>query len=371
MKYYIIAGEASGDLHGSNLMKSIYSLDKEAHIRFWGGDKMQAIAKEKQSEYKAVIHYKDMAIMGFTKVISQIIQLKKRLKFCESDILNFQPDKIILIDYPGFNLRIAKFAHNHDFEVSYYIAPKVWASREYRIKLLKKYVNKLIVVFPFEIEYFKSKDVNVFYCGNPLIDEVKERYNGDNSKSIALLAGSRKSEQNSMLATYMEFADKLHNIDEYKDYNFIIAAGSNDDSDVYSQYLKGREGYVKVVYNQTHKTISESIVAVVNSGTASLETALIGCPQVVCYNLSNLNYTIGKHIIKVNYISLGNLIMNKPIYKELIQHYFTANNLCNEVIRLIEDKEYRERIMQDYKQLKEILGAKHIVSDEVSKHIIA
>ena len=368
MRYYIIAGEASGDLHGSNLMRGLYAEDPEADIRFWGGGLMDAVYKEHQQGTGLVKDYKDGAVIGFTQILLHVRAFAKRFTDCTTDILRWKPDVVILIDYPGFNFRVAEFAHKAGFKVFYYIAPKVWASRESRVKKLKAFVDKLFIVFPFEIPYFTEKGVDFIYKGNPLIDAI------DNSEAfketreeflaktglpdrpmIALLAGSRNGEISSMMPTFMEFADKLHSLPEYSEYRFIVAAAPARSESDYTKYIGGRE-YVSVVFGQSYAVMRHAKAAVVNSGTASLECALIGTPQVVAYKGSDLNFMIAKSIIKIQYISLGNLILDRICFRELLQYYFTPENVLNEVRRMIEDEEYRSTMLSGYQEIRDALG---------------
>ena len=368
MRYYIIAGEASGDLHGSNLMRGLYTEDSEADIRFWGGGLMDAVYKEHQQGTGLVKDYKDGAVIGFTQILLHARAFAKRFTDCTTDILRWKPDVVILIDYPGFNFRVAEFAHKAGFKVFYYIAPKVWASRESRVKKLKAFVDKLFIVFPFEIPYFTEKGVDFIYKGNPLIDAI------DNSEAfketreeflaktglpdrpmIALLAGSRNGEISSMMPTFMEFADRLHSIPEYSEYSFVVAAAPARSESDYTKYIRGRE-YVSVVFGQSYAVMRHAKAAVVNSGTASLECALIGTPQVVAYKGSDLNFQIAKSIIKIQYISLGNLILDRICFRELLQYYFTPENVLNEVRRMIEDEEYRSTMLSGYQEIRDALG---------------
>ena len=394
MKYYIIAGEASGDLHGSNLMKGLYAEDSEATIRFWGGDLMNEVYKSCEKFHSdpdcgaaetgrmsggLVRHYKEGAIMGFWEVFKKAGQLLRNVGDCKKDILAWKPDAVILIDYPGFNFKIAEFAHKHGFKVFYYIAPKVWASREGRIKKLKKYVDKLFIVFPFEIPYFKSKGIDFIYKGNPLIDAIDNsdaaretrtqflRKNSLHDKPIiAMLAGSRKGEISTMMPVLTEFAGKMHKLPQYKDYQFIIAGAPARNMSDYSPALeKFRQEYgpdtpqIKVIFGQTQSIIRNAEAAVVNSGTASLETVLLGTPQAVGFIMgSSLTYAIAKRIVKVKYISLGNLIINRLAFKEFIQDECNSENIIAEIRSLIEDKEYRAKMISDYAEIREALGGK-------------
>ena len=371
MKYYIIAGEASGDLHGSNLMRGLYQEDPAADIRFWGGDLMNEVYKEHQDGVGLVQDYKDGAIIGFIQVVLKARSYFEKFKRCFADISSWNPDVVILIDYPGFNFRVAEWAHNKGFKVYYYIAPKVWASREGRIKKLKAFVDKLFIVFPFEIPYFTKKGIDFIYKGNPLIDaidnsvalkesreEFLRRNSLPDSPVIALMAGSRTGEISSMMPVFMEFADKMHALPEYADYQFIVAAAPSRSMSDYSKYVSGREAYVKVVFGQSYAVLRHAAAAVVNSGTASLETALIGTPQVVAYQGAAINFVIAKQIIKIRFISLGNLILNRTCFRELLQFYFTPDNVLQEVLRMIEDTEYRENMLAGYQEIRNALGGR-------------
>ena len=359
MKYYIIAGEASGDLHGSNLMRGLYARDPEAEIRFWGGDLMNGVYTEcdpDPGEYEPghtgalargmrygglVHHYKEGAVMGFWEVIRKGGRLLKNVRECKEDILAHRPDAVILIDYPGFNFRIAEFAHRHGLKVFYYIAPKVWASREGRIRRLKAYVDKLFIVFPFEIPYFRAK-----LSRNSLEDKP----------IIAMLAGSRKPEITSMMPVLTEFARRMHSIPEYSGYQFLIAGAPARSIEDYSPWLDPSEDYIKVLFGETQPIIRNAEAAVVNSGTASLETALFNVPQVVGYRVNWLTYIVGKHIIKIHYISLGNLCIDRLAFRELIQDDCNADEILKEVRSLLEDRAYRERMLSDYAEIRHLLG---------------
>lgn len=374
MKYYIIAGEASGDLHGSNLMKGIYAEDPKADIRFWGGDCMSDVWKSHQDiEGRCtglVKHYKEGAVMGFVEVLAKAGRLLKNIKFCKQDILSWNPDVVILIDYPGFNFKIAEFAHKAGFKVFYYIAPKVWASRESRIKKLKKFVDKLFIVFPFEKPYFDSKGVEYIYKGNPLVDavdgsqamnETKEEFLKRNSLPdspfIAMLAGSRKPEIRTMMPVLTEFAAKMHNLPEYSDYQFIIAGAPARSIDDYAQWLNQENSrYIRILFGQTQSVIRHAEAGVINSGTASLETALFATPQVVGYITNPITYWLAKKIVKVKYISLGNLIVDRLAFKELIQQDCNADALIIEIRSLIEDKSYRRHMLDEYSDIRKALG---------------
>lgn len=393
MKYYIISGEASGDLHGSNLLKGIYAEDPEADVRFWGGALMNAVYRENQfadglcvrgDGHGFVRDYKEGAVMGFWEIVKSAGTLLGNLKRCKDDILAFAPDAVILIDYPGFNFKIAEFAHKKGFKVFYYIAPKVWASREGRLKKLKKYVDRLYIVFPFEKEYFDRKGVSYVYKGNPLVDaidnseatnETREEFlqrNGlDDKPIIAMLAGSRTAEIKTMMPVLSEFAARLRTVPQYSDYQFLIAGAPSRTMSDYSQYLDSSDAGVKVLFDQTQNIIRHAEAAVVNSGTASLETVLLGTPQVVGFICaSRITYLIARHIIKVRYISLGNLIVNKMAFRELIQDDCNAEALVSEVRQLIENKAYREKMLADYSEIRSALGGSG-ASAAVAKSMIS
>lgn len=364
MRYYIIAGEASGDLHGSNLMKGILNEDPQADIRFWGGDLMNNV-------YPGLVrHYKEGAVMGFVEVLAKAGRLLRNVKFCKQDILEWNPDVVILIDYPGFNFKIAEFAHKAGYKVFYYIAPKVWASREGRIKKLRKYVDKLFIVFPFEIPYFDSKGIEYIYKGNPLVDAVDnskamkesredflKRCSLPDSPVIAMLAGSRKAEISTMMPVLTEFAAKMHKIPECSEYQFLIAGAPARNIEDYSAWLnEENSSYIKILFGETQSIIRHAEAGVINSGTASLETALFGTPQVVGYITNPITYWVAKKIIKIKYISLGNLIVDRLAFKEFIQHDCNADALVAEIRSLIEDKAYRRHMLDEYAEIRSALG---------------
>ena len=387
MKYYIIAGEASGDLHGSNLMKGIYAEDPDAQIRFWGGDCMQSVWEVMESGTPGgsglVRHYKEGAVMGFVEVLAKIPKLLGNIKSCKQDIIAWNPDVVILIDYPGFNFKIAEFAHKAGLKVFYYIAPKVWASREGRIEKLRKYVDKLFIVFPFEIPYFRSKGIDFIYKGNPLVDAVDNsaalnetrqdffnRCSLADTPYIAMLAGSRKGEISTMMPVLTEFASKLHSLPEYSDYQFIIAGAPARTMSDYTKYLTEENSkYIKVLFGETQAIIRNAEAAVVNSGTASLETVLFNTPQAVGYITNPLTYRLAKMIIKIKYISLGNLIVDKLAFKEFIQDDCNADALIKEIRSLIEDQDYRNAMLQNYAEIREALGGSG-ASSAVAKSMI-
>lgn len=390
MKYYIIAGEASGDLHGSNLMKGLYAQDPKAEIRFWGGDLMESVwaVFQKDQAIKAngsglVRHYKDGAVMGFVEVIAKAGRLLKNVSFCKNDILAWQPDVVILIDYPGFNFKIAEFAHKAGLKVFYYIAPKVWASREGRIKKLKTYVDKLFIVFPFEKPYFDAKGIDYIYKGNPLVDavdgsqamnETQEdffmRSGLENRPIIAMLAGSRKAEIGTMMPVLTEFASKMHSLPQYSNHLFLIAGAPARSISDYEVWLnEENKGYIKVLFGETQSIIRHAQAGVINSGTASLETALFGTPQVVGYITNPITYWLARKIVKIRYISLGNLIVDKLAFKEFIQEECNADSLVKEIRELIENPERRSAMIKDYADIRTALGGSG-ASSAVAKAMI-
>ena len=373
MRYYLIAGEASGDLHGSNLMKGLYAKDPQARMRFWGGGLMKAVWQEHEpadTEGGLVVDYKDGAVMGFWEVLMKARSLTQKIERCKADILAWKPDVVILIDYPGFNFKMAEFAHGKGLKVFYYIAPKVWASREGRIKKLKAYVDKLFIVFPFEEEYFRRKGVPYIYRGNPLIDaidgsdalkETRPEFLAkaglpEDARFVALLAGSRGNELSFMMPRLVEMADRMHALPQYENWHFILAGAPSRTIADYDRYI-GERPWIRVVFNETYAVLRHAEAAVIKSGTASLEGVLIGTPQVVGYGSnSNITYLIGRQIIRVKYISLGNLIIDRCAFRELLQQYCTADSLLTEVRRLIEDEAYRARMKADYAEIRERLG---------------
>ena len=372
MRYYLIAGEASGDLHGSNLLKGLYKEDPQAKTRFWGGALMQAVWQEMDGDPDGglVVDYKDGAVMGFWEVLMKARSLTKKIERCKADILAWKPDVVILIDYPGFNFKMAEFAHGKGIKVFYYIAPKVWASRESRIKKLKAYVDKLFIVFPFEEPYFQKKGVPYIYKGNPLIDaidqsealretraEFLEKTGLPDAKFVALLAGSRGNELGFMMPRLVEMAGRMHALPQYASWHFLFAGAPSRTPEDYEKYIGPDKPYIHVIFDQTYAILRHSEAAVIKSGTASLEGVLIGTPQLVGYGSnSNISYLIARQIIRVKYISLGNLIIDRLAFKELLQDYFTADSALTELRRLIEDLPYRQRMLADYAEIRERLG---------------
>jgi lipid-A-disaccharide synthase len=357
MKYYIIAGEASGDLHGSNLIKELKKLDASANIRCWGGDKMQ------EAGAKLVKHYRELAFMGFAEVLMNLRTIFRNLRFCKEDIRQFKPDALILIDYPGFNLRIAKWAKQQGLKIIYYISPQVWAWKENRVKMMKQCVDKMLVILPFEKDYYKNKwDWKVEYVGHPLVEVVGswesrvgswESRVGSQKLSdrpiVALLPGSRKQEIQKKLPVMLEVSK------DFPGYQFIIAQAPSVDDSFYKTFTE-QYSNVSAVKNRTYDLLMQAKAALVTSGTATLETALFGVPEVVCYKGSFLSYQIGKRLVNVKYISLVNLIMDKLVVKELIQTDLTIENLKKELTELLTDEKRIAAIKSDYAALKNFLG---------------
>lgn len=355
MKYYLIAGEASGDLHASNLMKEIKVLDSDAQFRFWGGELMQAQGGT------LVKHYRDLAFMGFLEVLLNLSTILKNISFCKKDIEHFQPDVLIFIDYPGFNMRIAKWAKQKGIPTHYYISPQIWAWKENRIKDIKRDVDAMYVILPFEKDFYENKHrFPVHFVGHPLIDAISNRplidpkdfrsqLNLDNRPIIALLPGSRKQEIKLMLSVMLSV------VDDFPDYQFVIAGAPNQEEAFYRQFIKKEN--VHLLLNRTYDLLSVSYAALVTSGTATLETALFKVPEVVCYKSSRVSYEIAKRVIKLEYISLVNLILNKLAVTELIQTEFSTKRLKEELENIL-DQYKRAAMFQDYYELQKLLGGK-------------
>lgn len=349
MKYYLTAGEASGDLHGSNLIKGLKAEDPYAEFRFWGGDLMASA-----SGAEPVRHYKEGAVMGLTDVAAKAGRLLANLDCCKEDIISWKPDVVILIDYPGFNMKIAEFCHGRGIKVFYYIAPKTWASRDGRNRKLKAWVDRLFIVFPFEIPYFTEKGIPFTYKGNPLVDAVDghEYRRPVEGSYIALLAGSRKGEISRMMPVCMKVADELG-------CKVVVAGAPSRTMADYERWTDGRAN-VEVMFGRTYDILKYADAAIINSGTASLEAALIGTPQVVCWSTSPLTAFVARKILRVldnvKYISLGNLCIDRLAFKELIQEDFTAAKVADEVRRLTGDAAYREAMQKEYAAIRESLG---------------
>lgn len=353
MKYYIIAGEASGDLHGSNLIKSLLTEDPSAEIRFWGGDLMQAAGGT------LVKHYRDLAFMGFAEVVMNLKTILNNIKFCKADIENFKPDALIFIDYPGFNMRIAKWAKPKGYKTFYYISPQIWAWKENRIVDIKRDVDRMFVILPFEKDFYEGKhSYKVDFVGHPLIDAIRSRTNTneadfrkefglDQKPVIALLPGSRKQEISKMLSIMLSI------VPEFPDYQFVIAGAPGQEAAFYSQFTKSKN--VHFILNRTYDLLSISTAALVTSGTATLETALFKVPEVVCYKGNWISYQIARRIITLKFISLVNLIMDREVVKELIQGELNTKNLITELGKLLAP-ETRKSILNEYEQLEKRLG---------------
>lgn len=353
MKYYLIAGEASGDLHGANLMRALQQIDPEAEFRFWGGDRMEAVGG------KLIKHYRDLAFMGFWEVITNLRTILRNIDFCKRDITQYQPDALIFIDYPGFNMRIAKWAKEIGIPTHYYISPQIWAWKENRIKAIKRDVDAMYVILPFEKDFYEGKhQYPVHFVGHPLLDaiaarkevseEIFKKENGlDERPIIALLPGSRKQEIAKMLSVMLSVVGSYHQ------YQFVIAGAPSQEYDFYKQFIK--EENVHFVTGKTYDLLSHAHAALVTSGTATLETALFNVPEVVCYRGNWISYQIAKRVISLKYISLVNLIMDAPIVTELIQGELNTKNLKTELEKLL-NPEHRAQLLKDYKILREKLG---------------
>ena len=356
MKYYIIAGEASGDLHGSNLMKAILRSDPQAEIRFWGGDLMQSVGGT------LVKHIRDLAFMGFVEVVANLRTVLKNIALCKKDIVEFHPDAVIFIDYPGFNLKIAKFTHAQGFKNFYYISPQVWAWKKGRIKTMRKVLDMMYVILLFEKPFYDRNNVqNVEFVGHPLLDAIAEfdknaqladdfrsRNGLDERPIIALMPGSRKMELRKMMP------DMCHLAAQHPEYQFVIAGMKLLGSSMYTPYIHSDN--VSIVYDQTYPLLKTAFAGVITSGTATLEAALFDLPLVVCYKANALSVFIAKRFAKVRYISLVNLIADKPVVKELIQSDLNANDLESEFRKITVDESYRQNLQHEYDLLKEQLG---------------
>lgn len=349
MKYYIIAGEASGDLHGSNLIKELKKLDASASIRCWGGDKMR------EAGGHLVKHYRDLAFMGFTEVLMNLRTIFRNLKFCKEDIAQYKPDVLILIDYPGFNLRITKWAKQQGLKIIYYISPQVWAWKANRVKMMKECIDKMLVILPFEKDYFRDKwNWDVEYVGHPLVEVIERKRSEAGSRKpeseiIALLPGSRKQEIAKKLPMMLGVSKY------FPDHRFVVAQAPAVEDEFYKVFTNQYPN-VSIAKDKTYDLLLIAGAALVTSGTATLETALFGVPEVVCYKGSPISFAIAKRIVKVKYISLVNLIMDKLVVKELIQDDLTVENLKRELQELLTDKERIATLTADYAELKSLLG---------------
>lgn len=356
MKYYIIAGEASGDLHASNLMKALKERDPQADFRCWGGDLME------QAGGDIVKHYKELAFMGFWEVFTNLNTIFRNMRICQVDMLLYEPDAVILVDYPGFNLRMAKFAKEQGFKVIYYISPQIWAWKKGRIKKIKKYVDEMMVILPFEEEFYAENGMKVHYVGHPLLDAVskdlhdsqevldfRRQHGMDDREIVALLPGSRKQEISAILPQMLKM------VPLFPQYQFVVSVVEWQSRSLYEKFLKKSD--VKTVSGSAYPLLANAKAAVVASGTATLETAMIGTPQVVCYAGSELSYIIAKQLISgIHFISLPNLIMDKQVVTELIQHDFNTFHLRKELEKITGDEAYLATLKEDYRQLYALLG---------------
>jgi lipid-A-disaccharide synthase len=353
MKYYIIAGEASGDMHGANLMKELKRQNVNAVFRCWGGDRMQKAGGE------IVKHYRELAFMGFTEVIINLRTILRNIDFCKKDIRQWKPDAIILIDYPGFNLRIAEFAYGQKLKVIYYISPQVWAWKQSRVQKIKKFVGLMMVILPFEKEFYKKFNYTVEYVGHPLLDEINETLNTSASAEwrkkngltdnpiIALLPGSRMQEINKMLTVMLSVVSK------FPQYQFAVSAAPSADKVTIEKICSGFP--VKIIYNDSYSLLQNSFAALVTSGTATLETALFGVPQVVCYKGGTISFLIARQLVNVKFISLVNLIMEREVVRELIQNQLTEKNLAGELEKILSE-DNRRKMLEQYGELRTRLG---------------
>lgn len=368
MKYFIISGEQSGDLHGSNLVKELVRCDQKAEIRCWGGDLMEAAGAT------LLMHYRKTAFMGFVGVAKNLFTIRNLLDLCKQQITGFNPDVVILIDYPGFNFRIAEFAKKSGYRVFYYISPKLWAWKEGRVKRVKKYVDRMYIIFPFEVDFYRKHNIEVEYRGNPLLDETEKKLmtfppQNDIRKSlglgnkpvIAILAGSRKSEVRDILPSILKA------VRHFPDYQFVLAGVKNLPDELYNRIIG--EEHVILIKDKTYEILYVSEAALVKSGTATLETALLGIPEVVCFRGDIISMLIAWIVIKVKYISLVNLITGYEAVKELIQYSLNEKNLVSELKAILPGGSKREKILNDYIKVREILGpagaSKRIAGDMV------
>lgn len=347
MKLYLIAGEASGDLHGSNLMRELKNLNPDIEFRCWGGDLM------KEQGGVIVKHYHELAFMGFLEVLMNLRTVLNNLALCKRDILSYKPDAVVLIDYPGFNLKIARFLRQNKIPVIYYISPQIWAWKQSRVKIIRKVVDKMMVILPFEKDFYAKHGVEVEFHGHPLLDALKQNsfnpvIEDDGRPVVALLPGSRRQEILQVLPRMLEVVPRFPGV------RFVIAGVGSHGPDFY-HHITGDHN-LPVVFGRTYDLLKQAKAALVTSGTATLETALLGTPEVVCYRGGNISYQIAKRIIKVKYISLVNLIMDRPVVKELIQDELNAENLSRELAQLLNDTPFREKLLLDYAELRSKLG---------------
>lgn len=363
MRYYIVAGEASGDLHGSNLIHALHRADAQAEVRCWGGDRMQAAGAT------LVKHYRELAFMGFVEVITHLPTILRNIAFCKKDIQAYAPDVLVLIDYPGFNMRIAEWAKQQGIRVVYYISPQIWAWKESRVEKLRRDVDQMLVILPFEVDFYKKHNFAVNYVGHPLIEEVRHEREDvpteplSDKPIVALLPGSRAQE------IHIKLPVMLRMVQHYPHYQFIIAQAPSQPDSLYKEMIGNAD--VQLVSGQTYNLLKQARAALVTSGTATLETALFGVPQVVCYKGNQLSYWLARRLIKVKYISLVNLIMDRPVIKELIQQELNEHNLHAELERLLHDIDYIGYMKADYESLWQLLEQEGSASDRAAQAIIA
>lgn len=362
MRYYVIAGEASGDLHGGNLIREIHKQDTNADVRCWGGDKMQAAGAT------LVKHYRDLAFMGFVEVLKHLRTIFRNIDLCKKDILQYKPDVLVLIDYPGFNMRIAEWAKQQGIKIVYYISPQVWAWKESRVKKIKRDVDKMLVILPFEVDFYHKWQYDVTYVGHPLVEVVRAEKESVPVKSlsgkpvIALLPGSRKQEISIKLPVMLTM------VRHFPQYQFVVAGAPAQPDSLY-QELIGNEN-VMLVRNETYNLLKQSSAALVTSGTATLETALFGVPQVVCYKGNPISFWLATKLVKVKYISLVNLIMDKPVVTELIQQDLNEQRLKEELSLLLTESGKKRELLQDYNTLWHKLGD-NPASERAAQEIIS
>ncbi len=367
MKYFLIAGEASGDLHASNLMRQLKAQDADADFMFLGGDLMQAQGG------RMVVHYREMAYMGVVEVVANAGKVRRNFKLCKEAMLEYKPDAVILVDYPGFNLRMARFAKEHGLSTFYYISPKIWAWKKRRAYTIKKYVDNMFAIFPFEIDFYKQFDYHVEYVGNPLMDAMKEfepqlldgkafreKYSLADSPIIALVPGSRRNEIDKLLPEMMAI------IPQFEGYQFVVCGAPGIDSDYYDKYTSG--GDVRVIFNDTYNIVRNSVAAAVTSGTATLETACLGTPQVVCYKMSGLTYALAEMFVKIKYFSLVNIIAGREVVKELLQSHL-SKDIAAELRRILDDADYRQKMLDSYAEIRATLGD-GLASENTAKVIV-
>jgi lipid-A-disaccharide synthase len=362
MRYYLIAGEASGDLHGGNLIKELHKQDSKADVRCWGGDKMQAAGAT------LVKHYRELAFMGFVEVIKHLGTILNNIDLCKKDIHAYKPDVLVLIDYPGFNMRIAEWAKKQGIKVVYYISPQVWAWKENRVKKIKRDVDKMLVILPFEVDFYRKWQYDVDYVGHPLIEVVRAEKETvpvrklSDRPVIALLPGSRKQEIKIKLPVMLEM------VQHFPQYQFVVAGAPSQPDSLYEELIGGAN--VLLIRNDTYNLLKQSAAALVTSGTATLETALFGVPQVVCYKGNAVSFWLATKLGKVKYISLVNLIMDKPVVTELIQNDLNEEKLKQELGLLLSDSARKQELLDDYKMLWHKLGDSP-ASQRAAKGIIA